>query len=326
MDNHRTDMIYKIDGFVKSLPNLSFRAKPPSSIFIVFLFILVFLSGCTIKSIEISRTIKLPEYIYKSPLKNYYSSATVGIFKFQSPVYAPQVGYAAASTLHKRLLQNKVFFRVVQEFDVEDLSFENLIKIAEKKHYELIITGTVRYYIEGSALQESRVDEQIHVIHVPTKETLWYSEAVEIGRPVCSSDYIFFKIKNEPAPSAAALMSINAQKICNMFLSVSPHYAALKKDMKWIDDGYNYLLAKNYDKAKFCFEKALSINPDNPYAFLNLGVVYEKRGNKSEAVKMYRKVIKLNPKIIVKESSDPEKTGYTLVDLAKDNLKMIQQQ
>ena len=305
--------------------NTPVGAKPISSIFIVFLFVPVFISGCTIKSIEISRTIKLPEYIYKSPLKNYYSSATVGIFKFQSPVYAPQVGYAAASTLHKRLLQNKVFFRVVQEFDVEDLSFENLIKIAEKKHYELIITGTVRYYIEGSALQESRVDEQIHVIHVPTKETLWYSEAVEIGRPVPNSDYIFFKIKNEPAPSAESLMSINAQKLCNMFLSVSPHYAALKKDMKWIDDGYNYLVAKDYDQAEFCFKKALSINSDNPYAFLNLGVVYERQGNTGEAIKMYQKVIELNPKIVVKESTDPQKTGYTLVDLAKDNLKKLQQ-
>ena len=305
--------------------NTSVGAKPLSSIFIVFLFILVFLSGCTIKSIKISRTIKLPEYIYKSPLRNYYSNETVGIFKFQSPANAPQVGHAAASTLHKRLLQNKVFFRVVQEFYVEDLSFENLIKIAEKKHYDLIITGIVCYYMEGSSLQESRVDEQIQVIHVPTKETLWYAEAVEIGRPVSSSDYIFFQIENEPAPSAATLMSINAQKICNMFLSVSTHYAALKKDMKWIDDGYNYLVAKDYDKAEFCFKKALSINPDNPYAFLNLGVVYERQGNTGEAITMYQKVIELNPKIVVKESTNPQKTGYTLVDLAKDNLKMLQQ-
>ncbi|MEA3415238.1 MAG: tetratricopeptide repeat protein [Thermodesulfobacteriota bacterium] len=325
MYNHTTDMICKIDGFKKSLPNLSFRAKPLSSIFIVFLFILVFLSGCTIKSIEISRTIKLPEYIYKSPLKNYYSNATVGIFKFQSPVNASQVGYAAASTFHKRLLLNKVFFKVVQEFDVEDLSFENLIKIAEKKHYELIITGVVRYYMEGSSLQESMVDEQIQVIHVPTKETLWYAEAVETGRPVSSLDYIFFKIKDESAPSTASLMSINAQKMCNMLLSISPYYAALKKDMKWIDDGYNYLVAKDYDKAEFCFKKALSINPDNPYAFLNLGVVYERQGNTGEAITMYQKVIELNPEIVVKESTNPQKTGYTLVDIAKDNLKMLQQ-
>ncbi len=95
--------------------------------------------------------------------------------------------------------------------------------------------------------------------------------------------------------------------------------------MKWIDDGYNYLVAKDYDKAKFCFEKALSINPDNPYAFLNLGVVCERQGNTSEAIKMYQKVIELNPKIVVKEATDPKKTGYTLVDLAKDNLKMLQQ-
>lgn len=303
--------------------NIPVGAKPLSSIVIVFLFILVFLSGCTTKNIEISRTINLPEYIHKSPLKNYYSNATVGIFKFQSPVNAPQVGHAAASTLHKRLLQNKVFFRVVQEFDVEDLSFENLIKIAEKKHYELIITGAIRYYLEGSSLQKSRVDQQIHVIHVPTKETIWYAEAVEIGKPVPSSDYIFFKILNEPAPSAASLMNINAQKLCNMFLSVSKHYAALKKDMKWIDDGYNYLVAKDYDKAKFCFEKALSINPDNPYAFLNLGVVYERQGKTSEAIEMYLKVVELNPKIVVKESTGPQKPGCTLVDLAKDNLKML---
>ena len=95
--------------------------------------------------------------------------------------------------------------------------------------------------------------------------------------------------------------------------------------MKWIDDGYNYLVAKDYDKAEFWFKKALSINPDNPYAFLNLGVVYERQGNTGEAITMYQKVIELNPKIVVKESTDPQKTGYTLVDLAKDNLTMLQQ-
>ena len=91
------------------------------------------------------------------------------------------------------------------------------------------------------------------------------------------------------------------------------------------DLGYQFLETKEYDKAKQYFEQALEINPDNPYALLNMGVVYEAQGNRDEAIKMYEKVITLNPEARAFESTDSEKIGHKLSDIAKENLKRLRE-
>jgi len=97
------------------------------------------------------------------------------------------------------------------------------------------------------------------------------------------------------------------------------------EDMRLSDLGYQFLEAKDYDKAKQYLEQALEINPDNPYALLNMGVVYEAQGNRDEAIKMYEKVITLNPEDRAFESTDSEKIGYKLTDIAADNLKRLKE-
>ena len=95
------------------------------------------------------------------------------------------------------------------------------------------------------------------------------------------------------------------------------------EDMRLADLGYQFLETKEYNKAKQYFEQALEINPDNPYALLNMGVVYEAQGNRDEAIKMYEKVITLNPEARAFESTDSEKIGHKLSDIAKENLKRL---
>jgi len=96
------------------------------------------------------------------------------------------------------------------------------------------------------------------------------------------------------------------------------------EDMRLADMGYQFLEAKDYEKAKKYFQQALEINPDNPYALLNLGVVYEAEGKRDEAIKVYERVITLNPEDRAFTSTDPEKTGHKLTDIARDNLKRLQ--
>ncbi len=98
------------------------------------------------------------------------------------------------------------------------------------------------------------------------------------------------------------------------------------EDMRLSDLGYQFLQAKDYDKAKQFLEQALEINPDNPYALLNMGVTYEAQGKRDEAIKMYEKVITLNPEYRAFESTDPEKTGHKLSDIATDNLRRLRDQ
>ena len=260
-----------------------------------------------------------PAHIYQRPSDDLSMDTTIGVFRFSPPEYAPGSGYAAAAMFYRELLE-RGFKSVTAEFDVHDIRLDNIMEIAEKKNYELIITGQITYYISGNELQESRVDEQIKVIDVSTRETIWYAEAAEIGKPVYASDYIFFSTTGRNPPSPTVLMRRNARKFCNMFLTASKEQESLPKDMRLVNDGYNYMVTKKYEKAKSLFEKALNINPDNAYALLNLGLVHEKQGNTEKAIKLYQKIIALYQGDINKASNGRIKIEQSLVDLTTERL------
>ena len=96
------------------------------------------------------------------------------------------------------------------------------------------------------------------------------------------------------------------------------------EDMRLSRLGFLHLQAKEYDKAKEYYELALEINPDNPYAILNMGVIYEMEGDKDKAAEMYNRVISLNGDEKAFTSTDPKQTGRKLTDIARDNLKNLQ--
>ncbi len=95
------------------------------------------------------------------------------------------------------------------------------------------------------------------------------------------------------------------------------------EDMILSDQGFELLESEDYDTAEGYFERALQINPDNPYALLNLGVVYDAKGERDKAIQMYEKVIELDPDDRATLSTSPEETGNRLADIARDNLKRL---
>jgi len=96
------------------------------------------------------------------------------------------------------------------------------------------------------------------------------------------------------------------------------------EDMRLSNLGYGYIQTKDYDKAAEYYEKALAINPNNPYAILNMGFIHEKRGEKGKAAEMYERLIALDPDDRAYTSTDPLQTGRKLSDIARDNLKNLQ--
>lgn len=97
------------------------------------------------------------------------------------------------------------------------------------------------------------------------------------------------------------------------------------EDMRLSDLGYGYIQTKDYDKAAEYYEKALAINPNNPYVILNMGFIHEKRGEKGKAAEMYERLIALDPDDRAYTSTDPMQTGRKLSDIARDNLKNLQE-
>lgn len=181
-------------------------------------------TGCTYqRSVGIPPT-GLPEEIFESAQLDSHSAYKVGVFVFTEPSYAPGMGKSAAQCLTQELMRNKVFSNVTLEPCTEDNIKHNLVNTARKKKYDLIITGDLLYYFEGSNFQPSRVEEKIRVIRVSrgTLKTLWHAKAVEIVMPAASSDYIFIKFLGAPPPPAIKLMEKNAIKFCKMLLNHNP--------------------------------------------------------------------------------------------------------
>ncbi len=92
-------------------------------------------------------------------------------------------------------------------------------------------------------------------------------------------------------------------------------------DVELSEQAFEAISAGDYEKAEALLEVALSINPDNPYALLNLGVVYQNTGRIEKAREQYVKIILLDVKETVVRSNVRSMEGKSLVDIAKENLE-----
>lgn len=92
-------------------------------------------------------------------------------------------------------------------------------------------------------------------------------------------------------------------------------------DVDLSEQAFEAISAGDYEKAEALLEVALSINPDNPYALLNLGVVYQNTGRIEKAREQYVKIILLDAKETVARSNVKGMEGKSLVDIAKENLE-----
>ena len=184
----------------------------------------VLLAGCSYQRQVTLPPVGLPEGIYSVPHSNHYGSAKVGVFAFGEPSHAEGAGKVAARLLCQELQQKRVFEEVMQLPDITNMTMGNLINFARMKRYDLIITGKLLYYFEGSSLEPSSVTQEIQVVEVSGGEPrlLWYARAAETARPILAADYIIAKEEGSPAPSTAVLMRRNAEKFCNMLLDLRP--------------------------------------------------------------------------------------------------------
>jgi len=99
--------------------------------------------------------------------------------------------------------------------------------------------------------------------------------------------------------------------------------ATTSKDMRLSNQALESINNRNYLEAEKYLNQALAENPNNPYALLNLGVVFQNTNRSAQAQVMYEKVIKLNPTDVAGESNEKTNQGKTLTDLARANLNRL---
>jgi hypothetical protein len=95
------------------------------------------------------------------------------------------------------------------------------------------------------------------------------------------------------------------------------------KDMTLSNQGLQAISEGQYEQAEVYLGEALYINPENPYALLNMGVLYHKTGRLEQARQMYRKVIELQPSAQADHSNIDSSAGKSLVELARENLRLL---
>jgi len=84
--------------------------------------------------------------------------------------------------------------------------------------------------------------------------------------------------------------------------------------------GYEKLQAGDLRGAKNYFGEALDIDPNNPFALINMGVVYEKEGKPKEALIMYQAVLSGDSDAVADKASGSLKT---VKDMARENIDRI---
>jgi hypothetical protein len=186
------------------------------------LITVAFLSGCAYQRRVTREPLNLPEKVYVKTNANLCSPSKVGIFRFSEPKYAPKTGKIAAEALYEELIRKGVFPNVVSEIERDDINKTRMIDFAQSQRYDLIITGDLLYYFDGSDLTSSRVEEAVRVIHVPTNTTLWVASTTEAELPVFPTDFVVVHGKGAPAPATTKLLEKNAEKFCKMFQEQAP--------------------------------------------------------------------------------------------------------
>jgi tetratricopeptide (TPR) repeat protein len=129
------------------------------------------------------------------------------------------------------------------------------------------------------------------------------------------STYIIKKEANNMR--RAAILSL----IAIMIIAVA---CASLDEGDYLQEGYEMMTQGNYIKAEEYFTKVLDINPNNPYALLNLGVVYQNTNRMEQAKAMYNKVIALGATDMPHEVTQATAKGKSLVQIAKDNLSTLE--
>ena len=89
----------------------------------------------------------------------------------------------------------------------------------------------------------------------------------------------------------------NAIQAFSTALSISPNYpnGLLHLSTTLNKKAHNFYLTENLEEARSLYEKSTTLNLNNPFAFNNLGTIYQRLGKLQKAIEAYAKAVVLKP-------------------------------
>ncbi|MSP68275.1 MAG: tetratricopeptide repeat protein [Alphaproteobacteria bacterium] len=91
-----------------------------------------------------------------------------------------------------------------------------------------------------------------------------------------------------------------------------------------LDRAYAAMQRGHYADAETYLNAALNVDAANPYAFLNLGVVFEHTGRAAQARDIYRDLVRRKVDDVIVRATEPGFEGKTVAELARHNLARME--
>jgi len=135
--------------------------------------------------------------------------------------------------------------------------------------------------------------------------------------------FIFITPRIVGNPSELAAVTAGKEKIMAAMRSESQSKEEASRVDQLVAEGYERLQRGETEEAKKLFEAALVIDPRNPFALMNLGVIFEEEGKPELALRMYQGVIAGGSAAVASISSDFEKKGASLLEIAREGIERI---
>jgi len=172
----------------------------------------------------------------------------------------------------------------------------------------------------GGIIGQDSIDEVNKVPALGDIPLLGWLFKTKSTRELRTNMFIFItpRIVENPAELARVTMDKEEQLGPSMqkvkeelYPAANPQHAA-----KLADIGFALLNQGDAQKAKDYYTEALAVDPGNPYALVNLGVVFEREGNYEQAMQLYQRLIAQESGVGGAGNPAPEH----LIEIAKENL------
>ena len=134
------------------------------------------LSGCILSVGSKSSAGKADPVVYIHPDSNMYGLSKVGVLPFHVPSNMSNDQGVAVAALFKDVLMAKQAFPVVKQVNTHYGDFEEAMEIGRDAGVDLVMAGSINYFMEGAGFGGAKVDASIRLLNVKTGNTVWYME------------------------------------------------------------------------------------------------------------------------------------------------------